>query len=299
MTMLKRFGAIVALALVGLLAVGVPSGHAGTINILWYTGGVASTGPSYKGSFDSLAASHPGGNTWNITYWGSGPKPGGTFNTLVVASEIGTWHIFPDYTALSVSGLSEASFGNRVMVTGQDTDWHYLNGPGDGTTGQAFDGPRGFLTNAINWSGSGTGLGAVILSADAGFALFSGLGVEGDGGDDVRIPSAFTGLPINSGLTTAGLSNWGTSAHQSWTETDTAKWAQINVLGGSGSCGAETSPNPPSDACSAFVTLIKAEEAAGGLGGGGLTAAPEPSTLLLLGTALAGFSIRRWRKPDK
>jgi len=48
-----------------------------------------------------------------------------------------------------------------------------------------------------------------------------------------------------------------------------------DVLGTS--CGADTSPNPASDACSAFVTLIKAEEAGGGLGGG-LTPVPEPST---------------------
>jgi hypothetical protein len=290
----KRFLAVAALVLVGLLTVGVPSGYAGTINILWYTGGVTNF-PAYKDSFNSLAASNPGGNTWNITYWDSGAKPAGTFNTLVVASQEGGWNVFPDYTALTASGLTETSFGSRVMVTGQDTDWHYLNGPGNGTTGQAFDGPRGFLANAINWSGSGTGMGAVVLAADAGFALFTGLGAESGGSNDVRIPSDFTGLPINSGLTTAGLSNWNTSSHQSWTGTDTTKWAQINVLGGLDSCGADTSPNPSADACKAFVTLIKAEDAGGGLGGG-LTPVPEPSTLVLLGTALVGFSARRWRK---
>jgi hypothetical protein len=196
---------------------------------------------------------------------------------------------------LTAAGLGEASFGNRVMVTGQDTDWHYLNHPGNGTTGQAFDGPRGFLSNAINWSGSGSGLGAVILSADAGFNLFSGLGTEGGGGDDVRIPAAFTGLPINTGLTSAGLSNWSTSSHQSWTGTDTTKWAQINVLGTS--CGGDSSANPAAASCSDFVTLIKAEEAGGGLGAPTVT--PEPSTLVLLGTTLAGFSARAWRKRRK
>jgi hypothetical protein len=221
------------------------------------------------------------------------PRSGsfGTFNTLVVASQIGGWNTFPDYTALTAAGLLEASFGNRVMITAQDADWHYLNGPGDGTTGQAFNGPRGFLANAINWSGSGTGLGAVILDADAGFALFSGLGTEAGSSDDVRIPAEYTGLPINSGLTSAGISNWGTSAHTSWTGTDTTKWAQINVLGTSCS---DDSANPSAADCTQFITLIKAEEA-----GGGLTPVPEPSTLVLLGTALAGFSARAWRKRGK
>jgi hypothetical protein len=135
----------------------------------------------------------------------------------------------------------------------------------------------------------------VILSADAGFNLFSGLGTEGGGGDDVRIPAAFTGLPINTGLTSAGLSNWSTSSHQSWTGTDTTKWAQINVLGTS--CGGDSSANPAAASCSDFVTLIKAEEAGGGLGAP--TATPEPSTLVLLGTTLAGFSARAWRKRRK
>jgi len=290
--MAKRAGVALALLLMVLSAFGAPGAQASTIDILWYTGGVTNA-PDYKASFNALAGSSPGGNAWNITFWDSGSIPAGTFNTLVVASQIGGWTSSPNYAALTTSGLTEASFGNRVMVTGQDTDWHYLNHPGNGTTGQVFDGPRGFLTNAINWSGSGSGMGAVILAADAGFNLFSGLGTEGGGGEDVRIPAAFTGLPINTGLTSAGLSNWGESSHQSCTGTDTTMWAQINVLGTS--CGGDSSPNPAAGSCSDFVTLIKAAEAGGGLG----APVPEPSTLVLLGTTLAGFSARAWRKRRK
>lgn len=287
--MAKRFRAVL-MGLVAIMLSTFGAHEAQAINILWYSGGVANS-PDYKAAFNTLAASSPGGNPWSIVFWDSGPVPAGTFNTLVVASEVGGWNTFPDYTALSASGLSEASFGNRVMVTAQDTDWHYLNGPGDGTTGQTFNGPRGFLANAINWSGSGSGMGAVILDAHAGFDLFTGLGTEGGGSNDVRIPAEFTGLPINSGLTTAGISNWSTSAHTSWSATDTTKWAQINVLGES--C-TDPSANPPAASCTSFITLIKAEEA-----GGGLTTVPEPASIILLGTALAGFSARAWRKRSK
>ena len=296
MRMGKRFAVVAGLALM-LAAFGAPLAQGSTLDILWYTGGVTrGTTDTYRPAFDALAASSPGGNTWDITFWDSGPKPAGTFNTLVVTSQTGGWTTDPNYAALTASGLTEASFGNRVMVTGQDADWHYLNGPGNATTGQAFNGPKGFLSNAINWSGSGTGLGAVILDANAGFDLFTGLGTQGGDSNDVRIPKDFTGLPINTGLTTAGLSDWNTSAHDNWTGTDTAKWSQINVDGGTCS---DSSPNPAEAKCTAFVTLIKAEEAGGGLTPGTPevpAAVPEPSSLVLLGTGLAGFAARAWRK---
>src|SRR5438046_8987858 len=108
------------------------------------------------------------------------------------------------------------------MATGQDADWHYLRTPGEASLSQDFDGPRGFLTDAINWAGSsaaGAGdgnWGAVILNAHAGFQIFNtdlGLGVEHDDhiddpsarNDDGRIPNEYVNYPINQGLPPDGL----------------------------------------------------------------------------------------------
>jgi hypothetical protein len=271
------------LALLLLAAIGL---QAATINVLWYTGGVEANAPGqYKSTFSALAATNPGGNAWNITYWDSGAMPAGTFNVLVVVSQEGGWSANPNYTALTSSPLTEASFGNRVMITGQDADWHYINGPGSVN----FDGPRGFLTDSINWAGSGTGMGAVVLSADLFIAKFGGLGTELGGTEDVRIPAEFTGFPINGGLTSAGLSNWGTSAHSSWTGTDLTKWTPINANGGT--CSSSL-PSPPVASCTAFVTLVKSAEA----GGGTTPTVPEPLTLVLLGPAFAGLAIARLRR---
>src|SRR6185437_15300388 len=155
---------------------------------------------------------------WNITLWNSGAMPTGAFNVLVVASPEGGWGPRPDYSALSSAGLTASSFGDRVMLTGQDADWHFTNEPGP----LNFDGPRGFLRDGVSWAGSGTGLGLVVLgdtgvgtagSVDFGFGGFTGI----DGGtDNVVIPGAESGFPINGGLTSAGLSNWASSAHVSF-----------------------------------------------------------------------------------
>jgi hypothetical protein len=279
-----RFSQKVALG-IALLLLGALGLQASTVNILWYTGGVTtSSSGGYKTAFSALAATNPGGNTWNITYWDSGAMPAGTFNVLVVASETGSWTTNPNYAALTASGLTESSFGNRVMVTGQDADWHYLNSPGSAS----FDGPRGFLTDSINWAGSGTGLGAVVLNSDMGSNMFTGLGTRSDiSNDDVRIPIEYTGFPINAGLTTAGLSNWGNSSHDAWSGTNLTKWTPINASGSSCTSGGA---NPVAASCTSFVTLIKAAEAGGG------TSVPEPLTLVLLGPAFAGLAIARFRR---
>src|ERR1051325_8927092 len=108
-------------------------GPAAPPNVLWYSGGgVGNVGPGdYQAQLQTLATpgtGDPNPTTWNMTFWDDGPMPAGTYNVLVVVSPVGFWEQMPDYSALS--GLTAASFGDRVMLTGQDADWHYLHHPG-------------------------------------------------------------------------------------------------------------------------------------------------------------------------
>jgi hypothetical protein len=256
------------------------SGTAHALDILWYTGGVTSpVVGGYKTNISLLStpgAGDPSAATWNITYWDSGAAPVGSFNALVVASPQGGWSTNPNYTALDAAGLT---FGDRVLVTGQDADWHYLNSPGPTN----FDGPRGFLRDSINWAGNGTGLGLVVLGGPSDvlstYGFTSTLGASSGSTDDVRIPAAFAGFPINTNLTSAGLSNWGTSAHDIWSSPDLTKWTGINTAG----------------AGPGFVTLVSAATASGGIGG--TPGIPEPASwaMMLVGFFGLGSMLRRRR----
>lgn len=250
--------------------------NAATINVLWYTGGVevnsGTAFTTYKDGVNDLASKAPGapgGNTWNVTFWDSGTIPVGSFNVLVVASPQGGWGTDPNYADLQTAAPG-ITLGNRTMVTGQDADWHYTNAPGP----TAFDNPQGFLLDGINWAGSGTGLGLIILgNADAGFGL-TGYNTLGGSTDNVLIPAAFASFPINTGLTSAGLSNWGTSAHETYRILDSTKWVGINLDGGS-----------EAD----FVTIVTADTAGGGIG-----TVPEPGTYAMMGAGLiALLGLRR------
>lgn len=267
----------VAAAALGLTAFAAAPAFAGTINVLWYTGGTT-TGVGYETAFNGLAAlapTSPGANTWNVTYWSGGAMPTGSFNVLVVASPEGSWDTNPSYTALNsaISGGS-ISFGDRLMLTGQDADWHYTHTPGPTN----FDGPQGFLLDSINWAGNGSGMGLVALGQDGSSCSGAALGLSGYtsvcglGENDVEIPAAYANYPINTDLTTAGLSNWSSSAHTDFYDVDPSKWIGINVDGGN-NCKTAVGAD-------CFVTIISAET-----GGGGITT-PEPNGLLMMGLGL-------------
>jgi len=280
------------------LALGSLPAFAGTVDILWYTGGVRSSGgsagSSYNDAIMNLVAQEENPlfnvasvNTWHVTFWDSGAMPSGTFNVLVGASPQGSWSANPDYSGsspiLTSAGSNNATDYGRVMLTGQDADWHYQFGPGPSN----FDGPAGFLIDAINWAGSGTGMGGVFLGA-TGWGIFSGIGTDIGGDNTVNIPPAFASFPINVGLTSAGLSNWSTSAHTSFDGYNPTMWSGINV---GPNLGVDSSGHPIP------ITIVTATEVSGGTGGG--TGVPDTaSTVLLvlfgLGMLIAvrGFGVR-------
>lgn len=258
--LLKSVGLLAGLAVSGAV-------FANPINVLWYTGGTEASGPgSYEANINALAA----GNGWNVTFWTGGTMPTGSYNVLVIASPEGPWSTDPNY-----SSLGSMTFGNRLMLTGQDADWHYQNVPGPTN----FDGPKGFLSDSINWAGNGTGMGLVALGMD-GLGICDGgpvLGLPGYSADctatnNVQIPSAYASYPINTGLTSAGLSNWDTSAHISFWNLNPADWVGINV-NGDDDCGGEPA--------TCYVTIVSAGTVTGGIGG-----VPEPGEFGMFGLGM-------------
>ena len=256
--------AVAALAIGFGWVVSAPA-HA-VVNVLWYNG----SSDGFAAAEDALVAAgagDPSNATWAITHWYNGnARPTGSFDVLVVGSAS---------AGASGSLLADLpAFGNRVFVTGQDADFHLANDPGAAD----FNGPRGFLRDAINWAAGGTGLGVIELSPGEGAIPLADLGITGISGDNgftdtVVIPSAFAAFPVNTNLSSAGLSNWGTSAHDNWSSISSA-WKGINTDGDVG-----------------FVTLVSADSAEGGIVG-----VPEPASITLIGVGLAGFAGFRRRR---
>jgi len=151
---------------------------------------------------------------WRLTFFGPGETPDfSAYDVLVTQSSLFD-EPDADYSGLLANRAAiTAARGSRTLITGLDPDFHYLTpvpGPRD-------DGPRGFLVNAVNWAGSGTGLGIVALdeeesqwmvNADS-FLLADVSGwTRRDFGGPIQIAAFAASYPINAGLTTAGF-DWG------------------------------------------------------------------------------------------
>lgn len=267
-------------------------GFAAPINVLWY-----GVDDAYNAGMQQLAtqasAYDPAGDgslEWNLSFWNEGDilPDFENYDVFVIGSGgSGFFSSFDKSRLLSASSDISDARGSRTFLSGQDADWHVING----SNPQA----DGFLINAVNWAASGSGLGIVSLTD----------GWEGDGGnwwlDDnsflrdelignvryfqdegVIIPDSTSDFPVNEGLTTAGLSNWSVSSHSGFLKNGMPGYLSINDAGSNSDYS---------------VTVVTADHAGGGTDGGDdPVSVPEPSTLIFLGSSFLGLiMIRRKR----
>ncbi len=237
------------LAILSTTAICSTSSWADNLNVLWIGGS------QYNGSVAALStpgSGDPSTTTWTVTTYSSGAVNFADYNVVLV----GTGY---DSTLAGITGASTAvTSSSRVFLTGQDADYHVTYGPG---SLRGFDGPRGFIRDAVAWAGGGTGTGFVLLDPSSPGSLgLTGLGTVAAGSQTVAIPSQYAAFPINTGLTTAGLSNWNQSSHESWTGIDTSLWTGINTT--------QVATN--------FVTIVSASTA--GAGAAGISTPPVSSS---------------------
>jgi len=225
-----------------------------TYNVLWYTGG-AGLDPFFSRDGSSGTAAYKSyvaalvvqalaftGNTWNVTFWDAGAIPAGSFDCLVIVSNAGSLAPLPSYTALSnaiAGGLTFNPSTDRVLLCGEDADWHYMNeafiAPHIDTT--QFDSPTGFLINAINYISGGTTMGLLAPTFSA-VSLFGFTGfTENDAvsSNNITFPtpnaiSAILDLNLNPSGVNTGMSNWVDSAHSEFTGLSSS-WLPIQLNG--------------------------------------------------------------------
>jgi hypothetical protein len=239
--------------------------NASIIDVLWASGtsayneGISALGAGGTDDAVSYDPNNDGSLSWNINFWSEGSIDFGLYDVLVIGSSClgGTSSVCnasngffnlgvqPQNNVLTAKTEIEEARGTRTFVSGQDADWHYLNDPSDSADA------RGFLVNAVNWAASGSGLGIVALTdghrasvgggwiADPNSFLASELGSARSVQDSnsVLIPETSIDFPVNEGLTSASLSNWGTSSHTSFNKAalNDSEWLSINdfgILGG-------------------------------------------------------------------
>ncbi len=199
------------------------------------------------------------GSSWNLTYFTpAGATPNfAAFDVLVIESgeafrtgvNPAGPHATPNYSGiLNNKGAIAAARGDRTFISGADADYHAIRGdsgnipnfpnpPGGRcvpviTAPDCWDGALGHAVNAVNWAASGNGLG-IVSFVDGEFPgafwwthsdsfLRSELNgyVTYAGSDNAPIIDALeASFPLNSGLTSLGLSDWTNSFHAFFLET--------------------------------------------------------------------------------
>lgn len=232
---------------------------AAPIAVLWYT--YAHPASEYRGMISKLSGivhqlPQNGGSAWHLTFWDPhGPVPNfEEFDVLVIQSgeafltgAPGEPPATPDYSGiLNNKAALGAARGDRTFLTAADADFHAIRGDTGNFAGSAslgapseegrcapaisspecWDGALGHAVNAINWAGSGNGMGIVSFldgehpgsfwwSHEDSFLrreLDGRVSYAGSEQNPVIRPSQAT-HPLNSGLTAQGLSNWNKSFH--------------------------------------------------------------------------------------
>lgn len=227
--------------------------QAAPIDVLWYT--YADPASEYRekiSQLSSIAHTLPqsNGSSWNLNYWdaGSAAPEFTAFDVLVIESgeafrtgAPGGPLATPNYSGiLDNKAAIEAARGDRTFITTADSDFHAIRGDtgnipdneGGGrcapalTSSDCWDGALGHSVNAVNWAGSGNGLGVVSFLdgehpgsfwwTNVNSFLHSELdGRVSYGGSEQNpvINSLQAAHPLNSGLTSKGLSDWDNSFH--------------------------------------------------------------------------------------
>ncbi len=259
------------IALVLLAGLAAPAALGQSIDVLWYTyaqPGSKYRQAIQKLADVVHTLPQSSGLQWKLTFFGPGAATPafGSYNVLVIhsAEHFHTGAAGPgraeaaaepanvaaDYAGiLKNKAAIEGARGERTFITGSDADVHTIGG----ATGNAppksantwrpwschpvitgstcWDGAVGHLVNAVNWAGSGRGLGIVsLVAAEYPGAMWwdhpdSFLRAELQGKvtvfwerDKTReenpvIPAAAQRYPLNHGLTSKGLGHWMNSFH--------------------------------------------------------------------------------------